>query len=171
MGITDDEPAPCQASGLKAQQELSPVDLGLAEGNADSKDGAFAIKADPERDQDGTVKQLATLTYLLVTGIKDHIGTSSQGAIPPRLKLGIEPGGTLAHLGRTHRMAAKFLHDGADFAGGDSLNIHLSQSQFEGLFATDSLLKGAGVKVHLSSDLRNTELDDTQARGQSLGLI
>ena len=50
MGITDDELAARQSSGLKAQQELSPVRLGLTEGNADPEDGALAIKADPERD-------------------------------------------------------------------------------------------------------------------------
>jgi hypothetical protein len=60
MGITDDELAPRKSSGLKAQQELSPVDLGLTQGNTDSKDGTLAIKANAESDQNGAVQELAT---------------------------------------------------------------------------------------------------------------
>ena len=67
-------------------------------------------------------------------------------------------------------MAAEFLHDGADFAGGDSLNIHFRQSKLECLLATHALLQRAGVKVHLSPHLRNTELNGPKARGQGLGL-
>ena len=70
---------------VREKKKVAPMDFGLAEGDIDAEDGAFAIGADADGDKHGAV----------------------------------------ADLGGTDLMAAEFLNDFGDFAGGDALNIHL----------------------------------------------
>ena len=85
------------------------------------------------------------------------------------MEFGIELGGTGADLGGTDGGAAELLDDGGDFAGGDALDIHFGQGEFEGLFAADALFQGAGIEVHAVAHLRDTELDGADAGGEGFG--
>ena len=169
MGITDDEGEAVKTAVLEGVEEGAPVDFGLAQGDADTQDGAFAIKADAHGYENGAVQELAALADLLVAGIKDHVGACMERAFAPGLEFAVEPGGAGADLGRADAMAAKLLDDFGDLAGGYALDIHLGQSKLEGLFAADALFESAGVKVHAVADLRNTELNGADAGSQGLG--
>jgi hypothetical protein len=117
MGIADDEGKAVKPSGLKRGQEVAPVNLGLAEGGADTENGAFPIGADPDGDEDGAVQELAAVSDFFVSGVQDHVGTTSQRAIAPGLEFSIEFGGGGADLGRTDGMPAELLDDFGNFTG------------------------------------------------------
>jgi hypothetical protein len=169
MGIADDEGEAVKPSGLKRGQKVAPVNLGLAEGGADTENGAFPIGADPDGDEDGAVQELATLSDFFVSGVQDHVGTASQRAITPGLEFGIEFGGSGADLGGTDGMATEFLDDFGNFAGRDALDIHLGQGEHEGSFAADAFFQSAGIKVHTIAHLGNAELDGTDTGGEGFG--
>ena len=145
------------------------MDFGLAEGDADAEDGALTILPDPDGDENGAIQKLPALADLFVSGVQDHVGIASQRAITPRLEFEIELGGAGADLGRADGMAAEFLDDFGDFAGGDSLDIHLGEGEQEGFFAAGSFFESTGIKIHAVADLRNTEQKGANAGGEGFG--
>ena len=52
----------------------------------------------------------------------------------------------MADLGGADGAAAELFDDGGDFAGGDALDIHFGQGEFEGLLAADAFFQGAGIE-------------------------
>jgi len=170
MGVADDEGETVETAGLEGGEEVAPVNLGFAESDADAKNGAFAIGADADGDEDGTVQKHTALADLFVSGIQNEIGAGTQGAVAPRLEFDIELGGAGADLGGTHGVAAEFLDDLGDLAGGHSLDIHLGEGEHEGLLTADALFEGTGIKVHAIADLRDAEFDGADAGGEGLWL-
>jgi len=170
MGVADDEGETVKASGLERGKEGTPVDLRFAERSADAEDGSLSVGADPDGDENGAVQELAALADLFVSGIQDQIGTASQRLIPPGLKFDVELGGTGADLSGTDGMPAEFLDDFGDFAGGDALDIHLGQSEQEGLFAAGSFFQSTGVKFHAVANLGDAQMDGTDTGGKGLWL-
>ena len=166
MGIADDEGEAVKPSGLKRGQEVAPVNLGLAEGGADTENGAFSIGANPDCDKDCAVQEVAALSDFFVSGVQNHVGTTSQRAIAPGLEFGIEFSGGGADLGRTDGMPAEFLDDFGNFTGRDALEIHLGQREHEGSFAADAFFKGAGIKSHAIANLGDAELDGADTGGE-----
>jgi len=166
VGIADDQADAVKAAGLERGEEVAPMDLGLAEGNADTEDRAFAIGADPDGDEDGAIDKLTAVADFFVTGIEDDIGEGTKRTITPDLEFGIELCGAVADLGGTHRVTAEFLDDFRDLAGGDTLDIHLGQGKHEGSFAADAFFQGAGIEVNAIADLRDTELDGAETGGE-----
>lgn len=145
------------------------MDFGLAEGDADAEDGALTILPDPDGDENGAIQKLPALADLFVSGVQDHVRIASQRAITPGLEFEIELGGAGADLGRADGMAAEFLDDFGDFAGGDPLDIHLGESEQEGFFAAGSFFESAGIKIHAVADLRNTEQEGADTGGEGFG--
>ena len=166
MGIADDEGEAMKPSGLKRGQKVAPVNLGLAEGGADTENGAFPIGADPDGDENGAVQELAALSDFFVSGVQDHVGIASERAIAPGLEFGIEFGGGGADLGGTNGMPAEFLDDFGNFAGRDALDIHLGQREHEGSFAANAFFEGAGIKAHAVANLGDAELDGADTGGE-----
>ena len=144
------------------------MDLGFTEGDADAQDGAFTIGIDAQGDQDGAIQELAPVTDLFVAGIKHEVGKGRQGAGAPGLELDIKLGRALTDLGGADGVAAELLDDGGDFAGGDALDIHFGQGQHERLLAANALFQGAGIEVQAAPDLRDAELNGTDAGGEGL---
>ena len=142
------------------------MNLGLAEGGADTENGAFPIGADPDGDEDGAVQELGALSDFFVSGVQNHVGTTSQRAIATGLEFGIEFGGSSADLGGTDGMPAEFLDDFGNFASRDALDIPLSQREHEGSFAADAFFEGAGIKAHAVANLGDTELDGADTGGE-----
>jgi hypothetical protein len=66
-------------------------------------------------------------------------------------------------------VAAELLDDGGDFAGGNALDIHFGDGQFEGLLAADAFLEGGGIEVQIAAHWGDLELDGTTAGGEGLG--
>lgn len=124
---------------------------------------------DAQGDQDGAVEQLAGLADFFVTGVEDHIRAGSQRAGAPVGQGGVELGGAVADLGGTDLQAAEFFEDGGDFAGGDALDIHFGQSQFEGLLTAHALVEGGGIEGEAATDLRDAEGDGGHAGGDGFG--
>lgn len=113
-------------------------------GRADAEDRAFAVWADADGNENGAVQKSTTLADLFGSGVQDHIRAASQGVIAPCLEFGIEFAGAVARLGGTDGVAAKLLDDIGDLAGGDALNVHLGESEKNGLFAAGPFFKALG---------------------------
>jgi len=67
--------------------------------------------------------------------------------------------------------AAEPLDNGGDLASGHPLDVHLGQDEFEGLFAEDALIEGAGIEVWAAADLSDIEGDRTNPAVEALGLV
>jgi len=85
-----------KAAGLERGEEGAPMHLGFTESDADAEDGALAIRADPDGNENGAIQELAALADLFIAGIQDQVGKTSQRVISPRLEFNIEFGGTVA---------------------------------------------------------------------------
>lgn len=152
-------------------EEGPPVHFGFAQGDADAEQDAFTFGTDAHGDQDRAVEQLAVVPDLFVAGIQDEIGKVAEGALAPFLEFGIQEFGARADLGGTDAGAAEFLDNGGDFAGGDTLDIHFGQGQFEGLLGADALFQSAGIELGFATNLRHAEGDGTDAAGEGLGFV
>ena len=161
--IADEKLKASQAALLEALEEFAPVDFGLAEGDADAQDLAFAIGSDAEGDEHRTVEHAAAVTDFFVTGIEDDVGEVTEGPGAPEEQIGVQTRGALADLSGTDGGAAEFLEDGGDFACGDALDVHFGQREFEGLLAANALFERRGVELDVAADLRNGESDGTHA--------
>ena len=144
--------------------------LRFAQVNADAQNGAFAIRADAQGDEHRAVHQHPTMAHLLVACIEDQVRAGTQRPIAPQLEFGIELGGTGAHLGGTHAVAAEFLDDLGDFARGYALDIHLGHGQVERLLAAHAFFQGAGIEVDAVTHLGNAKFDRAHAGGEGFGL-
>ena len=167
--IADDQRGGMEAALLEAGEKGAPMDFSFAQGGADAQDGAFAIGADTQGDEHGAIEDLAALTDLFITGVNENVATGFQGAGAPAFQFGIEPGGALADLGGTNGLAAELFDDGRDLAGGNALDVHFGQGQFEGLFTADALLEGGGIEVQIAADLRDLELNGAAAGDEGFG--
>ena len=168
--VTDEQCGGMEAALLEAGEEGAPVDLGFAQGDADAQDGAFAIGADAQGDEHGAIEDLATLADFFIAGVNEDIAAGFDGPGAPAFQFGVEPGGALADLGGADGVAAELFHDGRDFAGGNALNVHFGQGQFERLFTADPLLEGGGIEVQIAADLRDLELNGAAAGDEGFGL-
>jgi len=73
MVVADEEFDAGETAGLKAREELAPVDLGLAQGDADAENGALAVGADTQGDEDGAIDEMPAVADLFVTGVEEYI--------------------------------------------------------------------------------------------------
>ena len=167
--ITDEQRGGMEAALLEAGEKGTPVDLGFAEGDADAQNGAFAIGADAQGNEDGAIEDLAALPDLFIAGVNEDIAAGFNWAGAPAFEFGVEQGGALTDLGGADGVAAELFDDGRDLAGGDALDIHFSQGQFEGLIAANALLQGGGKEVQIAANLGDLELDAAGRGGQGFG--
>jgi hypothetical protein len=142
------------------------MNFGFAQSDTDAEEGAFAVGADAQGDEDGAVEKLAVLADFFIAGIQDEIGKGGEGAGAPFLEFRVEELGALADLGGTDGRAAELFDDGGDFAGGDALDVHFCQREFEGLFGAAALFEGGGIKLQAAADLRDVEGDGAEAGGE-----
>ena len=145
------------------------MDLGFAQGDADPEDGAFAIGADAQGDEHGASEHAAAMADFFVASIEQDVGKSGEGAGAPGFQIGVEPGGAVADVGGTHGGAAKLFEDGGNFSGGDALDIHFGEREFESLLAADALFESRGVKLDLTTNLRDGKKDVAQTGLEGLG--
>jgi hypothetical protein len=167
--ITDEQQGGMEAALLQAGEKDAPMDLRFAEGNTDPQDTAFAIGADTQGDQHGAIEHLAALADLFVPRVEEDIAAGFQGPGAPAFQFGVQLGRALADLGGADGVAAELFDDGGDFAGGDALDIHFGNGQFEGLLAADAFLKGGRIEVQISAHLGDLELDGPTASGERFG--
>jgi hypothetical protein len=168
--ITDEQRGGMEAALLEAGEKGAPMDLGFAQGDADAQNGAFAIGADAQGDEHGAIEDVASLTDLFIAGVNEDIAAGFERPGAPAFQFGVEPGGALADLGGADGVAAELFDDGRDFAGGNALNVHFGQGQFERLFTADALLEGGGIEVQIAADLRDLELNGAAAGDEGFGL-
>ncbi len=167
--VADEEQRRVEAALLQAGEEGAPVGFGFAESDADTENGAFAIRPNPKGDEHGAIQHLSALTHFFVTGVQEDIDTSFERSVAPAFQFEVQFGGALADLGGTDGVAAELFHNGGDFAGGDTLDIHFGQGQLEGLLAADAFFEGAGIEVQIAAHLRDLELDRAKAGDEGLG--
>ena len=167
--VTDEQGGGMKAALLEVGEKGPPMDLGFAEGDADAQNGAFAIGADAQGDEHGAIENLSSLTDLFIAGVHEDITARFERPGAPAFQFGVEPGGALADLGGADGLAAELFDDGRDLAGGNALNVHFGQGQFEGLFAADALLEGGGIEVQVATHLRDLKLDGTATRDEGFG--
>ena len=145
------------------------MDLGFAEGDAEAQDGAFAIGAHAQGDEHGAIEDLSALPDLFLAGVQEDVAAGFQRASAPAFQFGVEAGGALADLGGADRLAAELFDDGRDLAGGNALNVHFGQGEFEGLFTADALLQGGGIEAQIAPHLGDLELDGTAPGEEGFG--
>jgi hypothetical protein len=158
-----------EAAFLEALEEVAPVDLSFAQGDADPEDGAFAIGADAEGDEHGAIEHAAAMPDFFVAGIEQDVGKSGERAGAPDFQIGVETGGAVADVSGTHGGAAEFLENGGDFSCGDALDIHFGERELEGLLAADAFFESRGVELDVAADLRDGKGDVAQAGLEGLG--
>src|SRR5579863_6835807 len=100
------------------------MDFGFAEGGADAENGAFAVRADAQGDEDGTVKNTTALADFFIAGIQQDIGIKGQRPSAPGFQFGVQLRGATADLGGTDTGPTELFDNRRDFAGGDTLDIH-----------------------------------------------
>ena len=110
--ITDEQCGGMEAALLEAGEKGAPMDLGFAQGDADAQDGAFAIRPDPQGDEDGAIQDLSALTDLFIAGVKEDVAAGFDRPGAPARQFGVEPGGALADLGGTDGLATELFDDG-----------------------------------------------------------
>jgi hypothetical protein len=164
--VTGDELDAGETALGEALEEGAPVNLGLAEGDADTEDGAFAFGIDAHGDEDGAIADLAVESDFFVTGIKDQIGERAEGTVAPFLEFCVEESGAVADLGGTDGVAAELFDDGGDFASGDALDVHFGEGEQESLFGAAAFFEGTGVPVQFAADLGDIELEVADASGE-----
>ena len=130
--VAGDECDAAETALNEALKEGPPVDLSLAESDADAKQAAFAIGGDAHGHEHGAIEQLTAEADFFIAGIDDEIREFAEGAVAPFLEFGIEEFGAIADLGGTDGGAAEFFDDGGDAACGDALEIHFGEGEFEG---------------------------------------
>ena len=124
---------------------------------------------DAQGDEYGAIEDLSSLTDLFIAGVNEDIAAGFKRSGAPAFQFDVEPGGALADLGGADGVAAELFDDGRDFAGGNALDVHFGQGQFEGLFTADALLEGGGIEVQIAAHLRDLELDGTAAGDEGFG--
>ncbi len=170
MVVADEELDAGEAAELQAGEERAPVDLGLAEGDADAENRALAPASDAHGDEDGAIDDVAAVADFFVPRVDKDVGSGAERAGAPQGKLGVQFGGAVADLSGADRRAAELLDDGGDLAGGNALNVHLGEGQLEGLFAADALVEGRRVELETAADLGDVEVDGADAGGEGLVL-
>ena len=130
--VAGDELDAAETALNEALKEGPPVDLGLAERDADTEQAALAIGGDAHGHEHGAIEQLTAEADFFRAGIDDEIREFAEGAVAPFLEFGIEEFGAIADLGGTDGGAAEFFDDGGDAACGDALEIHFGEGEFEG---------------------------------------
>ena len=86
------------------------------------------------------------------------------------MEFDVEELGAGADLGRTDGSAAEFFDDRGDFSGGDALDVHFGEGEFEGLFTAAALFEGGGVEVQIAADLGDVKGDGAEAGGEGFVL-
>src|SRR5271168_2229885 len=135
---------------LEAGEESTPMNFSFAQSHADAENGAFAIGPDAHSNEHGAVEYLAAQTDFFIAGIDKNIEAGFERAGAPAFEFGVEQGGALTDLGGADGVAAELFDDGRDPAGGDALDIHFGQRQFEGLLAADALLQRGRIEVQIA---------------------
>ena len=143
--------------------------FGFAQRHADAQNGTLAIQPNAQREEHGTVQKATALADFFIPGVNEHVGETAQRTIAPGFQFSVQLCGALADLGGADGVAAELLDDGGDFAGGDTLDIHFGQSQFEGLFAANAFFERVGIEVQIAAHLGDLELDRAEAGGEGLG--
>lgn len=168
--ITDEQERGMQTALLEAGQEGAPMDFGFAQGHADAEDGTFAIGPDAHGNEHGTIEDLAALADFFIAGINKNVEAGFEWPRAPAFEFGVEQGGALTDLGGANGVAAELFDDGRDLAGGNALDIHFGQGEFEGLLAANALLQGGRIEIQVAADLGDLKLDEAGTGGQRFGL-
>ena len=147
------------------------MNLCLGQGHRNAQHATLALLGHADRDQHRAIDQLAAFAYPLVAGIEEEIGRLVERPLAPGGKAGIELLGGAADLGRGdgHLRPEEFGQDVADLARGDTLDVHLGQSEVERLLGARSLLQGGRIKA-ATARLGDVEGLFTQAGHDGLGL-
>jgi hypothetical protein len=170
MVVADDQLHAVQAALVEAGQKMAPVGFGFAQGDTDAKNGAFAVRADTQRDEHSAIANLTAMADLFITRIQDQIRAGTQRSGAPGFQFQIQSGGALADLSGTDGAAAKLFDDRGDFARRHPLDVHFSQRQFKGLLAAQAFVQGLWIEVDVPAYLGYGEGDRTQAGGESFVL-
>jgi len=144
--VADDPPYAVEPAGLERFEELTPMDLGLGEGDADPEDGTFSVGEETDGDEDRTVHDGAAVADFFVARVEDQVRRFSERTVASLVEFLVEGFGGPADLGTADLVAAEFLGDGGDLAGGDALDVHFGQGELQGPFAAFAPFDGLGIE-------------------------
>jgi len=98
--IADDELGAMEATFLERAEEVPPVGLSVAQGDADAEDGSVPGGIDADGDQDGAAEDHAVAANLLVAGIENEVGISDfvERTVAPEIELLVKLSGCATDL-------------------------------------------------------------------------
>lgn len=169
MIIADDHLDTMQSSFDERLEEVPPMDFRFAETDTDPEDLAFSLFVDADGDQDSAVPYCPGMADFFVTCVTDQIGRASQRPFSPRLEFCVEEFSSAADLRAADIESAELASDFGDLSGGDPLDVHFGDGEFECPFAPLAALEGRGVEIDVSS-LGDTELKRSEAAVDGFGL-
>lgn len=173
MIVADDELSAMETALLKGGEEVAPVGLCFAQGDADAQDGTVARDIDADGHEDGAIEDDTVAADLFVAGIEDEIriGELGQGTVAPEIEFLIELSGGAADLGRGDLQGAgELAKNGGDSASGNALDVHFGNGESQSAFAALTALESRGIKIELAADLRDIDGQFAQAGLKGLWL-
>jgi len=175
--VAGDEADAAHAALDQAVEELSPVDLGLADRHRRTEHAAPAVGVDADGGQQGHVDDHAAVADLLVAGVEDEVRHVAQRPVTPAVELFVERRGGAADLRGADVLQAQLGHDLLDVARADALDVHLCEGGDDGAAGARAAFEGLGIErleVALTSGhgagLGHVEREGADGRLEGLGL-
>src|SRR5215213_3315468 len=147
---------PWRPTFLERAEEVPPVGLSFAQGDADAEDGSVAGGIDADGHQEGAIEDHTVAADLLVAGIEQEVGTGDfvERAVAPEIELLIELSGRATDLRSGDLQGAgELAEDARDPARGDALDVHLGDREGQSAFAAQPALQSRGIEVELAANL------------------
>ena len=167
--VTDDQAQAVETPGLETGEELAPMDFSFTEFGADAQDGAFALGINADSDENGTGANDAIHADFFITSVHDEIEEGAELSVAPFIQFEVEVSGGATDLGGGDVQTAELFEDGGDFAGGDALDVHLCDGEFEGAFTAEPFFESGGIEGNVATNLRYGEADVAKASGDGFG--
>lgn len=127
----------------------------------------MGINADS--DENGTGANDAIHADFFITSVHDEIEEGAELSVAPFIQFEVEVSGGATDLGGGDVQTAELFEDGGDFAGGDALDVHLCDGEFEGAFTAEPFFESGGIEGNVATNLRYGEADVAKASGDGFG--
>lgn len=151
VGIADNQLHTVHAAFLQRREKLTPIHFGFGERHADAQHAAMAAWLDADRDQDRTITDATGDANFLIPSIDDEVFNLIDRAVSPSFEFIVKQLCSPAVLGAGHVEATKLGRDLGDLSGGNALDVHLCDSQFECSFASLPAFQSGRIEIAISS--------------------
>ena len=149
--VADDKLDSLHSSLAKRLQEVTPVDFGFGQRDADAEHRSMSAGEDSDGDQDGTVSNRSIDTDFLVSCVENEVLDLSEFSVAPLVEFVVEAGSGTADLCAGDIESTQFGSDFSDLPRRDTLDIHFRDSQFQSSFTSFSSFECGGIELAVAS--------------------